>query len=317
MSSEKEAAMTDASTERIAAVRHFNRFYTRRIGVLHEGLLASPFSLAEVRVLYELAHRPGITARELAGDLGLDTGYLSRILQGFGRRKLVSRGTSAADARQRPLTLTAEGRRAFAPLDRRSQKEVAALLRPLDGSDQVRLAGAMQAIEQLLEPRVSGTPFVLRPHRPGDMGWVIRAHGELYWREYGWDERFEALVAHIAAEFIEKFDPQAERCWIAERDGERVGSVFLVRKSATIAKLRLLIVEPKARGLGLGKHLVAECLRFAQACGYRQVTLWTQENLLAARHIYQEAGFTLSGRESHAMFGVPLVGETHVRKLQA
>jgi GNAT superfamily N-acetyltransferase len=174
----------------------------------------------------------------------------------------------------------------------------------------------MQAIEHLLEPGAADTPFVLRSHRPGDMGWVIRAHGELYWREYGWDERFEALVAHIAAEFIEKFDPQRERCWIAERDGERVGSVFLVRKSAAIAKLRLLIVEPKARGLGLGKHLVAECLRFAQTCGYRQVTLWTQQNLLAARHIYRQAGFTLAGRESHALFGVPLMGETYVRKLR-
>ena len=302
--------MANASTERIAAVRHFNRFYTRRIGVLHEGLLASPFSLAEVRVLYELAHRPGITARDLAEDLGIDGGYLSRILQDFGRRKFVSRGTSAADGRQRPLTLTAEGRRAFAPLERRSQKEVAALLAPLTDGDQVRLAGAMQAIEQVLQAGVPDTPLVLRSHRPGDMGWVIRAHGELYWREYGWDERFEALVAHIAAEFIEKFDPKHERCWIAERDGERVGSVFLVRKSATVAKLRLLIVEPKARGLSLGKHLVAECLRFAQACGYRKVTLWTQENLLAARHIYQQAGFALAGRESHALFGVSLVGET-------
>jgi DNA-binding MarR family transcriptional regulator/GNAT superfamily N-acetyltransferase len=302
--------VADAGTERIAAVRHFNRFYTRRIGVLHEGLLASPYSLAEVRVLYELAHRPGLTARDLARDLGLDGGYLSRILQEFARRKLVRRGTSAADARQRPLTLTTAGRRAFAPLDRRSQKEVAALLAPLADSDQARLTGAMQAIEYLLTPAAVDTPFVLRAHRPGDMGWVIRAHGELYSREYGWDERFEALVARIAAEFIEKFDPHGERCWIAERDGERVGSVFLVRKSATVAKLRLLIVEPKARGLGLGKHLVAECLRFAQACGYRQVTLWTQDNLLAARGIYQQAGFQLTGSDAHALFGVPLVGET-------
>jgi DNA-binding MarR family transcriptional regulator/GNAT superfamily N-acetyltransferase len=311
--------MVHAGAERIAAVRHFNRFYTRRIGVLHEGLLASPFSLAEVRVLYELAHRPGVTARDLARDLGLDGGYLSRILQGFARRKLVSRGTSAADARQRPLTLTPEGRRTFAPLDRRSHEEVAALLAPLADSEQDRLAGAMQTIERLLEPGAADAPFVLRSHRPGDMGWVIRANGELYWREYGWDERFEALVAHIAAEFIEKFDPQRERCWIAERDGERVGSVFLVRKSAAIAKLRLLIVEPKARGLGLGKHLVAECLRFAQTCGYRQVTLWTQQNLLAARHIYQEAGFALAARENHSLFGVPLVGETwnfDLRKLR-
>ena len=177
----------------------------------------------------------------------------------------------------------------------------------------------MQAIEHLLEPGAADTPFVLRSHRPGDMGWVIRAHGELYSREYGWNERFEALVAHIAAEFIEKFDPLRERCWIAERDGERVGSVFLVRNSAAIAKLRLLIVEPKARGTGLGKHLVAECLRFAQACGYRRVTLWTQQNLLAARHIYQQAGFTLAARENHSLFGVPLVGETwnfDLRKLR-
>jgi len=303
--------MADASLERIAAVRHFNRFYTRRIGVLHEGPLASPWSLAEVRVLYELAHRPGLTARDLARDLGLDGGYLSRILQGFTRRGFVRRGTSAADARQRPVTLTAAGKRAFGPLDRASQKEVAALLAPLGPSDQERLTGAMQAIEHLLQPPAGDfAPFVLRPHRPGDIGWVIRAHGDLYWREYGWDERFEALVAHIAAEFIDNFDPRRERCWIAERDGENVGSVFLVRKSATVAMLRLLIVEPGARGLGLGRNLVRECVRFAGECGYRTITLWTQENLLAARNIYQKAGFTLASRESHAHFGVPLVGET-------
>jgi DNA-binding MarR family transcriptional regulator/GNAT superfamily N-acetyltransferase len=303
--------MAEAAAERIAAVRQFNRFYTRRIGVLHEGLLDSPYSLTEVRVLYELAHRNGLTARDLARDLGLDHGYLSRILQSFARRGFVRRDTAASDARQRPLTLTPSGRRAFAPLDRRSQKEVAAMLAPLAEGDQRRLTGAMNAIEALLEaPDAPSTPFVLRTHRPGDMGWVIQAHGELYWREYGWDERFEALVAHIAAEFIDKHDARRERCWIAERDGERVGSVFLVRKSATVAKLRLLIVEPKARGLGLGKTLVAECIRFARECGYRTITLWTQQNLLAARRIYEAAGFKLVAREPHAMFGVPLTGET-------
>ena len=288
--------MREECVEPITAVRHFNRFYTRRIGVLDEGLLASPFSLAEVRVLYELAHRPGVTARELARDLGLDGGYLSRILQGFGKRGLLRRGTSADDGRRRPLTLTAAGRRTFAPLS---------------ASDRQRIGGAMRAIERLLAPGAAAAhPFTLREHRPGDMGWVVAAHGEIYWREYGWDERFEALVAHIAAEFIEKLDPRRERCWIAERDGERVGSIFLVRKSATVAKLRLLIVDPNARGLGLGRHLVAECVRFARECDYRTITLWTQENLLAARHIYEAAGFRLVEREPHAMFGVELVGET-------
>jgi len=300
-----------ASAARIAAVRQFNRFYTRRIGVLHEGLLESPYSLAEVRVLYELAHRHGVTAGELARDLDLDAGYLSRILQSFAKRGLVKRETAASDARQRTLALTPSGRRAFAPLDRRSQKEVAAMLAPMAEGAQARLTGAMQAIEELLEPPTAApAPFVLRTHRPGDMGWVVQAHGEVYWREYGWDERFEALVAHIAAEFVEKFDAKRERCWIAERDGERVGSIFLVRKSATVAKLRLLIVDPKTRGLGLGKLLVAECVRFANECGYRTITLWTQQNLAAARHIYETSGFKLASREKHAMFGVPLTGET-------
>jgi len=303
--------MADAGAGRIAAVRHFNRFYTRRIGVLSEGLLASPFSLAEVRVLYELAHHPGLTARDLARELLLDGGYLSRILQRFVKRGLVRRDTAANDARQRPLALTAAGRRTFAPLDRRSQQEASALLLPLAETDQARIVGAMQAIERLLAPdAAAASPVVLRGHQPGDMGWVIQAHGELYWREYGWDERFEALVAHVAAEFVEKLDPRRERCWIAERDGERVGSVFLVTKSAAVAKLRLLIVDPKARGLGLGKHLVAECVRFARECGYRRITLWTQDNLLAARHIYAQAGFKLAGSEAHALFGVSLVGET-------
>ncbi|HEX6137728.1 MAG TPA: helix-turn-helix domain-containing GNAT family N-acetyltransferase [Casimicrobiaceae bacterium] len=303
--------MTDLEAECIAAVRHFNRFYTRAIGVPDEGLLASPFSLAEVRVLYEIVHRPGLTARDLARELSLDSGYVSRILQRFGKRGLVHRGTSAADARQRPLTLTVAGRRAFAPLDRRSQQAVAAVLAPLRENDRARLVGAMHVIERLLDRDASAAPpFVLRAHRPGDMGWVVAAHGEIYRHEYGWDERFEALVAHIVAEFIDKLDPRRERCWIAERDGERVGSVFLVRKSPTVAKLRLLIVDPNARGLGLGKHLVAECVRFARVCGYRTLTLWTQETLLAARHIYREAGFRLVAREPHAMFGVPLVGET-------
>jgi len=295
--------------ERVAVVRRFNRFYTRRIGVLDEGLLQSPYSLTEVRVLYELAHRTGLTARDLGRDLDIDAGYLSRILRGFVRHGLVRSETGADDARRRALTLTAGGRRAFAPLDRRSQKEVAATLAPLAESEQARLVGAMDAIEAILGAS-EAAPFVLRTHRPGDMGWVVAAHGEIYWREYGWDERFEALVAHIAAEFVQKLDRKRERCWIAERDGARVGSVYLVKKSAAVAKLRLLIVDPRARGLGLGAALVRECVRFARECGYRTITLWTQQNLTAARRIYQAEGFKLVGSEPHAMFGVQLVGET-------
>jgi len=308
--------MEDVAAARIEAIRRFNRFYTRRIGVLQEGLLDSPWSLAEVRVLYELAHRPAVTARDLARDLGLDAGYLSRILQSFVRKGYVRRGTSASDGRQRPLSLTAEGKRAFAPLDRRSAREVAAMLAPLSQSAADRLTGAMRAIEDILDPG-TGTPgaFVLRAHRPGDMGWVVQAHGELYFREYGWDERFEALVARIAGEFIDDFEPARERCWIAERDGERVGSVLLVRKSVTVAKLRLLIVDPRVRGAGLGAKLVDECIRFARACGYRRMTLWTQQNLTSARRIYEAAGFEVTAREKHAMFGVPLVGETWEMKL--
>lgn len=306
--------MDDAA--QVAAVRRFNRFYTRRIGVLEEGLLQSPFSLAEVRVLYELAHREAPTAREIARDLSLDTGYLSRMLKRLERQGLVGRRTSRTDARTRPLKLTAKGRAAFAPLERRSQQQVAAMLAPLSGDDRTRLAGAMRAIEDVLEPAAAvPAPFVLRDHRPGDMGWVVAAHGDLYWREYGWDARFEALVAHIAAEFIETFDPTRERCWIAERDGRNVGSVFLVRKSATVAKLRLLIVDPRARGFGLGRQLVAECIRFARERSYRKITLWTQENLTAARHLYQEAGFERVERAPHAIFGVPLIGETWTLKL--
>jgi DNA-binding MarR family transcriptional regulator/predicted N-acetyltransferase YhbS len=303
--------MSTLLARRVEAVRRFNRFYTRRIGVLNAGLLESPYSLAQVRVLYELAHRPGVTAHELVRDLGLDAGYLSRILRSFMRHGYVRRETSQTDGRQRPLSLTADGKRAFVPLDRRSAREVAAMLAPLPAGDQQRLTGAMRAIEHILEPDAAlPSAVVLRPHRPGDMGWVVQAHGEIYSREYGWDERFEALVAHIAAEFIDGFDHARERCWIAERDGERVGSVFLVKKSRTVAKLRLLIVDPRARGAGLGARLVAECIRFARACGYKRITLWTQHNLVAARRIYESAGFEVTGREKHAMFGVPLFGET-------
>lgn len=303
--------MPHADSANVAAVRRFNRFYTRRIGVLEEGLHATPWSLAQARILYELAHHPGVTAGDLAAGLGLDTGYLSRILQGFVREGYVLRGTSAADGRQRPLTLTADGRRAYAPLDRRAAQDVRAMLDGLSPSDQARLAGAMSAIESLLAPPAAPVaPVALRTHRPGDMGWVVQAHGELYWQEFGWDERFEALVAQIAGEFVHKLDPARERCWIAERDGERVGSIFLVRKSATVARLRLLIVHPKARGAGLGGTLVRECVRFARERGYRRITLWTQRNLVAARSLYKAQGFALVGSEEHAMFGVPLTGET-------
>lgn len=296
---------------RVSAVRQFNRFYTRQIGLLQEGLLDSPFSLTEVRVMYELGHRGEATAKQLADELGLDTGYLSRILRGFKDRGLITRSRSNTDGRQSVLKLTTQGRKAYQPLDRRSDAQVAAMLGSLTDAQQKGLADSMSKIEGLLRPK-SDLPvtFMLRSHRSGDMGWIVHRHGILYSQEYGWDERFEALVAEITAKFIQNYDPRKERCWIAERDGEIVGSIFLVKKSSTVAQLRLMYVEPNARGLGIGKRLVAECLRFAREARYKKVTLWTNSILLAARHVYKEAGFQKIDEEPHQGFGPDLVAET-------
>jgi DNA-binding MarR family transcriptional regulator/N-acetylglutamate synthase-like GNAT family acetyltransferase len=301
----------------IEAVRRFNRFYTRRIGVLQEGLLDSPWSLTEVRVMYEVAQRPGVAAAELATDLGLDRGYLSRILRRFENEGLLAREATAADARRRHLRLTAKGKRTFAPLDERSRQQVDTLLGALDADGRQRLLSALQTVEHTLaraaHPKGEAN---LRGHRPGDIGWVVQRHGEIYFREYGYDERFEALVAGIVARFVERFDPARERCWIAELDGGRVGSIFLVAQSKTVAKLRLLLVEPAARGLGLGRRLVTECIAFAREAGYRRLVLWTQGELDAARHLYAEAGFHKTGEALHDSFGKQgLVAETWELKL--
>jgi DNA-binding MarR family transcriptional regulator/GNAT superfamily N-acetyltransferase len=300
-----------AAEQRISTVRRFNRFYTKQIGLLGESYLETPFSLTEARVLYELAHRERPSATELARELALDPGYLSRILRGFERRRLLSRTRSKADGRQSQLSLTGRGRAAFAPLDVRSRADIGGMLGRLGPGEQRRLVDAMLTIEALL----AGAPeakaaYVLRPHQPGDMGWVVHRHGALYAQEYGFDERFEALVASVVAKFVDRYDPRRERCWIAEKDGENVGSVFLVRRSRSVAQLRLLLVEPKARGLGIGERLVTECIRFARQAGYRKVTLWTNSVLRVARRVYQAAGFRRVHREKHRSFGRDLVGET-------
>jgi len=301
----------DTAQDRVDSVRRFNRFYTRQIGLLGDGYLDSPFTLAEVRVLYELAHRDAPTAAEIGKALALDAGYLSRMLSSFRKRGFLARKASEKDARQNHLSLTKKGRAAFRALEAKSAAGVSKLIGRLSSAEQNRLTSAMGTIESLLGERAEPkTPFLLRAHQPGDMGWVIHRHGVLYAEEYGFDERFEALVAQIAAEFIQKFDAKRERCWIAERDGAIVGSVFLVRKSDRVAKLRLLLVEPSARGLGIGRRLVEECVRFARQAGYRSITLWTQSTLDAARHIYRQAGFRVVKREKHASFGHSLVGET-------
>jgi DNA-binding MarR family transcriptional regulator/GNAT superfamily N-acetyltransferase len=295
---------------RVDAVRGFNRFYTQKIGVLQEGLLASPFSLTEARLLYELAQRERATASALCRDLGLDAGYVSRILRRFEKQRLIARTRSAEDGRQSFLALTEAGSAAFATLNRRSRDEVAALLAPLGAIDQARLVEAMRGIERLLGAEAkAAAPGRLRPHCPGDMGWVVSRHGAVYAEEFGWDESFEALVAEIVADFIRRFDPARERCWIAERDGERLGSVFLVKHSPRVAKLRLLLVERAARGTGLGARLVEECVRFARDAGYRKVQLWTQSMLVPARRIYERAGFRRIREEPHRSFGQELVGE--------
>ena len=310
------------SEQRVQSMRRFNRFYTRQIGLLEEGLLNSPFSLTEVRTLYELAHREQSTAVELCKELGLDAGYLSRILRKFEKQRWIEKKVSPQDARQTLLSLTKEGRKAFKPLDARSTEQVSAILGKLPPAEQDDLTHAMQMIESILSPGRAGeksaerTDYVLRQHKPGDMGWVVYRHGVLYSQEYRYDERFEALVAGIVAEFVENYNPARERCWMAESNGQIVGSVFLVEKSKTVSKLRLLLVEPSARGMGIGKRLVAECIRFAREAGYKTMMLWTQSELTAARKIYQQAGFQLVGEERHDSWGrKDLVAETWELKL--
>jgi DNA-binding MarR family transcriptional regulator/GNAT superfamily N-acetyltransferase len=309
----RKEQLRDDLEARVDDVRRFNRFFTRRVGVLREGLLHSPYSLAEARILFEIAHRErALTASDLSRDLGLDPGYLSRILARLEQQRLIDKVRSETDARRRFLSLTSEGKEAFSSLDARSREEVAEMLGGLSEREQRRLLEAMRIIEGILD-RGKGfkfsEPFYLRQHEPGDMGWVVQRHGVLYAKEYGWDERFEALVARIVADFVDGYDPARERCWIAEMGGEIVGCVFVVRASDTVAKLRLLLVEPEARGLGLGTRLVEECIRFARNRNYEKLTLWTNGVLDAARRIYEEHGFELVEEEEHHSFGKDLIGQ--------
>ena len=311
------ASSASGSLDPIHTIRRFNRFYTRQIGVLQEHLLESQFSLTEVRVLYELAHRENVTAGELCRDLGLDRGYLSRMLQNFENQGWVKTTQAEDDRRKFFLELTARGKKVFSPLDRQSSKQVETMLAKLPPAQHGKLLGAMQEIERALMPSANGaTAYSIRQHKPGDMGWIVHRHGVLYAQEYGYDERFEALVAQIVAEFIQNLDPRRERCWVAEKDGEILGSIFLVRKSKSVAKLRLLLVEPSTRGLGIGRRVVSECVNFAREAGYKKIMLWTQSELSAARHLYQGAGFKLTGKDPHQSWGRnDLVAETWELKL--
>jgi DNA-binding MarR family transcriptional regulator/GNAT superfamily N-acetyltransferase len=303
-----EAAGLPGIAQRAELVRAFNRFYTREIGVLHEHLLQSDFSLTEVRVLYELARRPEVTAADLARDLNLDAGYLSRIIAGFKARGFLTKKRSDSDARAVELSLSKKGRRAFEPLNDASQREITAMLSKRSVVEQQQVVDAMLEIQSLL---VEKSPaYLLRDPRAGDMGWIVHRHGVLYALEYGWDWTFEALVAEIVAAFVRDFDRAFERCWIAEQNGRVVGSVFVVRHGDATAKLRLLYVEPSARGLGIGRRLVDECVRFAKSAGYHKLILWTNGVLAEARRIYERAGFSLVREEPHRSFGKDLVGQT-------
>jgi DNA-binding MarR family transcriptional regulator/GNAT superfamily N-acetyltransferase len=308
------AMMTLENTDaRIAAVRRFNRYYTRQIGVLRKTFLDSPYSLGEVRVLYEIASRVAPTATEVGRALDLDPGYLSRVLRNFEKRGLIRKTASAKDARQNHLTLTARGKSSFVPIDTRSQRASAAMLENLTPADQNRLIAAMTTIETLLEGHAREPApqrqYILRQPRPGDFGWIVQRHAELYAQEYGWREPFEGLCAQIVADFVNKFDATRERCWIAETGGENAGTVMLVNDGDGVARVRLLLVEPSARGLGIGARLVDETIRFARSAGYRKMTLWTHSLLTAARHIYQSAGFKLMRSEPHQSWGQPVVSE--------
>jgi DNA-binding MarR family transcriptional regulator/GNAT superfamily N-acetyltransferase len=304
------ASASHAMQAHIAAVRRFNRFYTQRIGVLEDGYAGGPFSLTEARVLYELWRRERTTATEIARELGLDAGYLSRMLRRFHKSGLVRKQTSPDDARQTMLSITAKGRSTFAPVEAWSNRQVGAMLSRLSNAQQGHLVSALDAAEKLLsEPSKPSTSVLLREPKPGDLGWIVARHGVLYAEEYGWGGNFEGLCAQIVADFVEKFDPKRERCWIAELDGQNVGSIFLVKDTDEVARLRLLLVEPSARGLGIGTRLTGECIRFARERGYRSITLWTHSVLTAARHIYQEAGFRLTSSERKRSFGKDVVSE--------
>jgi len=306
----------DTTPEHIESVRGFSRFYTRRIGLLDEGLLRSPFSLTEARVIWELAHRPGATATELAADLGVDAGYLSRVLRGLHRREVVVRRRAPDDGRKFLLALGHSGRSAFRELDAASRAQIEALLAPLGREDQQRLVAAMDTVTTLLGgPANDRVPYILRPPGPGDLGWVVQSHGRFYAEAYGFDERFEATAAEIVTAFVRSRDTRRERCWIAEREGRNVGSVFAVKRSDDVAQLRCLLVEPSARGLGIGRRLVQECVRFARDRGYRRMMLWTVDILQAARGIYQTEGFALTGEEPFDGFGPSLVSQTWERPL--
>ena len=314
------SAPAEAHHEDVDTVRRFNRFYTRQIGVLQEKLLHSPFSLTEGRVLYEIGYHgdTGVrreaapTAADLGKILDLDGGYLSRILQRFLRRRLIRRTASDADARQAHLALTTRGEAALAPLQQLARNEVAVMLRGLSPAGRARVLDAMRLIQQSFARGLpdAAEPFTLRDHRAGDMGWIVSRQSALYADEYGWTTEYEALAAGIVAQFLTTFDPARERCWIAERNGTPAGAVMIVRQSDAVAKLRLLHVERDARGLGIGRRLVEECVRFSRAAGYDRITLWTQSNLLAARHLYEAAGFACVSKQPHHQFGKDLVAET-------
>jgi len=301
--------------ERVAHVRAFNRFYTNVIGLLGEGLLRSPYSLTEARVIFELAQREVSEVADLRRDLNIDAGYLSRILARFEADGLIARDRSSADARRQVIRLTEQGVAAFGMLDRRSSEEVGKLLAGLSEEEQRRLIGAMGAIQQLLEDRQPAERVVLREPDSGDYGWVIHRHGAIYAEEYGWDESFEGLVARIVANYIEQRVPERENAWIAELDGQRAGCIFCTKKEEEVAQLRLLLVEPWARGGGLGTRLVEHCIRFARRAGYRDMMLWTNDVLDDARRIYERAGFELRDQERHRSFGHHLLGQNWWKRL--
>jgi DNA-binding MarR family transcriptional regulator/GNAT superfamily N-acetyltransferase len=299
--------------ERVEIVRRFNRDYTHQIGVLHEHLLDSEFSLTEARILYELAHRSGVTSSSLCRELGLNAGYLSRVIAGFEKKGLISRTRSQSDARASQLELTGKGRATFESLNDASKREVQTMLERLPPQSQQDLVEAMGRIRALLGAPSPG--YILRNPQPGDLGWIVHRQTVMYAQEYGWNDEYEALAAEIIAKFIREFDPARERCWIAEKDGKVIGSVFIVRQDDSTAKLRMLYVEPAARGMGIGGRLVDECLRFARQAGYKKMVLWTNTVLTGARRIYDKAGFELIEEEAHHSFGKDLLGQVLARDL--